>query len=179
MTPMTQATVAMLRTFLRDELAARLATSTAVDLAEWTRAEAAARAHLSSEPGVALDLGFTRAPASAPPTPPAVTGERVLFAVTRVALSNGEEVFHAYVGDEYDPEGSQYGEALTIAMIEGVPKIVGRAGSSPFGPPDRLTWESLAGRDFDAQADAVEAVTFQRPIDPASAAHYDTLRAIR
>ena len=176
MTPSLRATVAMLRAFLPAELAALLATSTGVDEADWGRAEAAARAHLHADPGVALDLGFTRAPASAPPTPTAGRTERILFAVTRFDIGRAAG-FHAYVGDFGDTVGYQYGEVLTAAEINGVPKIIGRAGSSPFGPPDELSWESLAGRPFDPRAKSIEMAAIQRPIEPVSSAHYDALEA--
>ena len=169
------------RAFLQDEAAARRALYLETDDARYAAALARAEAYIHDSPDAPVPLGFGRPPGSGALATDDVTREsaerlepRVLFAVARHER-DGAPVYRAYTADPADAAGVMFGMTWNLAEVDQAIKVVGKTGSSPFGPPGELTWEPLGGDQLDGAGPALEAVRLQRPRAEPFAAHYDAL----
>jgi hypothetical protein len=169
------------RAFIQDEAAARRALYLEADDARYAAALGRAEAHIHDSPDAPVPLGFGRPPGSGALATDDVTREsaerlepRVLFAVARHER-DGAPVYRAYTADPADAAGVMFGMTWNLAEVDQAIKVVGKTGSSPFGPPGELTWEPLGGDQLDGAGPALEAVRLQRPQAEPFAAHYDAL----
>jgi hypothetical protein len=168
--------------FAADEHAARIAMYTEPDDERYRALEGRAAAHLESAPGSILTLGFGRGSGPAAqkildrPEHADAFSKRSIFLVTEHETPSGP-AFRALVSDPTDAEGRYLADALHIRMLEGRPRIVGRAAISPFGDDDGIEWEPMGGDQLEGAGPAVDVVKLRRPLDSVHAAFYDAIVA--